>query len=104
MPAIHDIYRKDLGGRFPTYTFTKTTPGSREVYEVKDGGGVAILKIFASGDTIDAVRRNLVGGPEILPALTTVQRNNIIGTVLDGTQILNLTVNAVQTRSGGAWI
>ena len=104
MAAIHDIYRKDLTTRFPTYTFTKTTPGNREVYEVKDEGNAVILKVRARGDTIGIVRENLVGGVDILPTLTTAQRNNIIGAVKNGTQILNLTANVVQTRSGGAWI
>lgn len=104
MAAIHDIYRKDLATRFPTYTFTKTSPGSREKYVVKDGSNNVILRISTRGNTIGIVRENLVGGTDILPTLTTAQRNNIIGAVKNGTQILNLTANVVQTRSGGAWI
>jgi len=98
-----EIYKLDLENRFPTYTFTESTVGNRDTCVVKDGDGKVKLSITGGNGTTKIVRENLVGDNEILPVITSTQKNALVDSIAEGTQIAISTTNTVETYINSAW-
>ncbi len=98
-----EIYEDDLSNRFPTYTFNTTVDGSLTTFEALDGATLISTATRASlGLAVYAVRLDLVGGTEIIPLLTTTQRDALTAP-LDATLILNADTYAMECFDDGTW-
>jgi hypothetical protein len=101
-----DIYKFDLANRFPDYTFTETSDGDAITYEITNNvaAGATVETITRYGETnvVCAIREMLVGGDEILPLLTTTQRDTL-SSVVEGTEIFNITTEAKEVYYNGSW-
>lgn len=97
------IYSDDLANRFPTYNFVESTSGSLHTVDADNGGPVLFS---ASAQSLDeayfALRNTMVGGAEILPQLTTTQRDTF--TPDTGTPIFNETTTSVERYDGTNWV
>ena len=98
-----NICKYDLVNRFPSYTFTESKIGNQTKYEAKNGNDIIIsMTENSSMNAACFVRYNLVGHEDILPLLTTAQRDTL-SEVCEGTQICNITTNVLNTYINGSW-
>lgn len=97
------IYSDDLGNRFPTYTFTESVNGSLHTVDADNGGPILFSATAQSLDeAYTQLRQTMVGGAEILPLLTTTQRDTF--TPDTGTPIFNETTTSVERYDGVGWV
>ena len=99
-----DIYKFDLENRFPTYTVEEISINSIVTVNLKDGSTiVASAKGMGRDSPMEKLREGQVGGREILPCLTTTERDSL--TFKSGQEILNITDgNIIQYWDGTIWI
>ncbi len=92
-----DIYIKDLENRFPDYDFTESRTGNLTTFEAANGGGTILSSTtrLSAEDAVCCVRKNLVGGAEVLPILTTVQIA-ALSDVCEGTNLFDSTAGRVK--------
>lgn len=102
--SLKQIYRPDMLNRFTGYSFTETAQGDLWLVEFKDGSGTAVDAALKGSldDCYTRIRQNLVGGADILPRLTTIQRNNITEPA-DGLLIFNLDNSHIERNDKGVW-
>lgn len=100
-----DIYKSDLANRFTGgggYTTTETTRGDLTCFQITNGNAHRAEELNRDG-AIWNVRLNMVGGTDILPKITTTQRN-AASNVVEGQMIWNTTTNAQETYIGAIWV
>ena len=103
--TIKELCRDDLIGRFASHTFTETVIGSQTKVDFKDGSEalVASATRLDVNDAYRNIRENEVGDFTILFCLTTAQKDALTSTP-DGTQLVDVSLNIVQTHQAGAWV
>lgn len=103
--SIKELYRDDLLNRYASHTFTETAIEDMTLVEFKDAGDAVIVASnkLDVGDAYKAIRDDLIGGPEVLPQVTTIQRDALTGTH-DGCMVWNTTTSNLDVCSGGSWI
>lgn len=102
--SIKELYRDDLLNRYANHTFTETVVQSMTLVEFKNGSNVVIAqcKKLDVDDAYKNIRFNLVGNNDVIPILTTTQRDALTG--IDKGQLLyDITTGFLQTYSGSAW-
>ena len=98
-----EIYINDLANRFPTYTFGTTVDGSLTTYAALDGETpIASYTRASLADAVWSLRLEMVGGPEVLPLLTTAQRDALTSPT-DGTAMLNADTYGMECVDDGIW-
>jgi hypothetical protein len=102
-----EIYKFDLVNRFPDYTFTQNECCDCLEYVVTDDttddAVVETVTRYGEESVVCAIRKILVGGDEILPLLTTTQRDTL-SSVDEGTQIFNITTSTINVYYDGVWV
>lgn len=101
-----DIYKFDLINRFPFssgYTIAESTENDITIFVVINGIIQGRSKSANRDQAIYNVRNQLVGGSDILPELTSTQRNTL-SSVIRRQMIYNITTNAVETFDGTNWV
>jgi len=97
------LWKKDIENRFASHTITTTTVNGVVTHELKDGGSASVKIVHGSDSAraMFALRRIMVGGEEILPRLTTTQRDALSISVEQ--LIFNTTTGAVEGYNGTEW-
>lgn len=101
-----DIYKFDLINRYPAgsgYIVSETTDNDMTVFVVINGIINGRHKSLNRDQAIYNVRVQLVGGRDILPEVTSTQRNTLTG-VTRRQVIYNITTNAIETFDGANWV
>ncbi len=99
------LWKDDILNRFPTYSGTAVAQGDGFRATLKDAEDEVVEEAFGGTKKIAwrKIRFRLIGGHEILPSLTTTQRDGI-SNVDRGQQILNETTGTAQVYDGTNWI
>jgi hypothetical protein len=100
-----DIYKSDLANRFTGgggYTTTETTRGDLICFQITNGNAHR-AECIERDQAIWNVRVAMVGGTDILPKITTTQRNAATG-VQEGQMIWNTTTASQEIYIGAAWV
>lgn len=99
-----DIYLSDLQNRFKSgYTITESTRGELTLLTVVNGITNGRSEQLSRDNAIWNVRFNLVGSTDILPKITTTQRN-AASNVKEGQMIWNTSTSAIETYIGATWV
>ena len=101
-----DIYKADLENRFKTssgYTISETIRGNLTCVEVVNGVTNAKAESLSRDGAIWLVRQALVGGTDILPKITTIQRD-AASSVKEGQVVWNTTTSKEEKYINGAWV
>jgi len=101
-----DIYKFDLQNRFPSgsgYIVSESIVNDVTIFVVINGIIQGRSKSANRDQAIYNVRNQLVGGSDILPELTSTQRNTLTG-VIRRQMIYNITTNAIETFDGTNWV
>ncbi len=103
--SIKELFRDDLLNRYPAHTFTETVTGSLTLVEFKDGADALVASALKVGS--DAayllIREDLVGHLEVLPCVTTAQRDALTDVAV-GLDIFNLTDDSQEIYDGTQWL
>lgn len=102
------LYEYDILNRHASHTLTYLNGNDLVRWELKDGSSNLIMSTRGmSGDDVGILkkmRRDLGFGDDVLPVITTTQRDVMTPTPQDGQMIANLTTSTMQTRIGGSWV
>ena len=100
-----DIYVDDIGNRFPNHTLVKSIDESITSFELSNGGTVLARASAASAeDAIFKLRSSVIGSFDILPILTSTQRDDLTDVEI-GQQIIILvgSTHRKQFFNGSDW-
>jgi len=100
-----DIYVNDIGNRFPNHTLVKSVDESITSFELSDGATIIARASAASAeDAIFRISVSVIGSFDILPILTSVQRDDLTDVDI-GQQIIVLTGGAHRKQffNGASW-
>lgn len=102
-----NIYEADIENRFPLNTVALTNGGDVKICTITVTAGGAVVckrKALTDEEALLGCRRILGVPDSTIPCLTTTQRGNVTGNILDGLQVLDTDDDVVYTRRSSGWL